>query len=93
MALQERRVTTNVEVVREGDEGANFFYSLLIDDPDELAETPIPPVDQQQHTAAGGSSGGASAGQSAAVGASPTGVKQFIQHIRAEVTAQLQPHQ
>ena len=87
--VQERRVTTHVEVVKEGDDSADLFYSLLIDDPDELADTPIPPVDQHQAApTAHGSSGAA-----AQPGPSPTGVEQFVEHIKAEVFTQLQPQQ
>lgn len=87
---QERRVTTHVEVIREGDDSADLFYSLLIDDPDELADTPIPPVDQQMAQAP---SGQGRATASPSPGPSPTGVEQFVEHIKAEVFSQLQPHQ
>lgn len=89
--LQMRRVTTHVDVVREGADGAELFYSLLIDDPDELADTPIPPVgqEQQQAAVAGGSARAAAGG----TGPSPTGVAQFVEHIKAEVFLQLQPQQ
>lgn len=82
MPAQERRVTTHVEVLKEGDDSADLFYSLLIDDPDELADTPVLPVDRQQTGPA-----------AAAPGPSPTGVEQFVEHIMAEVFTQLQPHQ
>ncbi|WIA11779.1 hypothetical protein OEZ85_011873 [Tetradesmus obliquus] len=104
---RERRVTTHVEVVREGGDGAELFYSLLIDDPDELADTPIPPLGQQQQQQGAGAAGtpGGAAGAAAAAGGggggdegppagpSPTGVAQFIEHIKAEVFTQLQPQQ
>jgi hypothetical protein len=64
-------VTTHIEVVRDGQDGSALFYSLLIDDPDDLDA----PAEQQQ--------GGAPT-------PSPTGVDQFIQHIKAEVVMQLQ---
>jgi hypothetical protein len=97
-------VTTHVEIVREGGDGADLFYSLLIDDPDELADTPIPPLGQQQQqqpgveaasmladgTAAAAAAVRDDAGEPAA-GPSPTGVAQFIEHIKAEVFTQLQP--
>ncbi|KAF6265854.1 hypothetical protein COO60DRAFT_1697553 [Scenedesmus sp. NREL 46B-D3] len=97
---RERRVTTHVEVVREGGDGADLFNSLLIDDPDELAEMPIPPLGQQQPGAGAGAAdaavggAGAAAGEDVgerAAGPSPTGVAQFIEHIKAEVFTQLQP--
>jgi hypothetical protein len=74
--LQERRVTTHIEVVRDGQDGSDLFYSLLIDDPDDLDQ----PAEQQ-----------AAAGASGSSNPSPTGVDQFIQHIKAEVSLQLQP--
>lgn len=91
-------MTTHVEVVREGGDGADLFYSLLIDDPDELADTPVPPVDQQQPAAAAaggktGEAGAAASNAAAAAGPSPTGVAHFMQHIKAEVFTQLQPQQ
>jgi hypothetical protein len=105
-ALQERRVTTHVEIVREGGDGTDLFYSLLIDDPDELADTPIPPLGRQQQqqtagavdskpadAAAAAAAGGESDEGGAAAGPSPTGVAQFIEHIKAEVFTQLQPQQ
>jgi hypothetical protein len=76
--LQERRVTTHIEVVRDGQDGSDLFYSLLIDDPDDLDQTT-----EQQGQAAAGASGSSNP--------SPTGVDQFIQHIKAEVSLQLQP--
>jgi len=79
-------VTTHVEVVRDGQDGSDLFYSLLIDDPDDL-DTPADQQQQQQQQAAGGGGGPPPATPS------PTGVDQFIQHIKAEVVMQLQPHQ
>lgn len=75
-------MTTHVEVVRDGQDGSDLFYSLLIDDPDDLDT----PADQQQAAAAAG-------GGPPTATPSPTGVDQFIQHIKAEVVMQLQPHQ
>jgi hypothetical protein len=98
-------VTTHVETVREGGDGADLFYSLLIDDPDELADTPIPPLGHQQQGAGAadnvnkpgddaGAAAAASGGEEGpAAGPSPTGVAQFIEHIKAEVFTQLQPQQ
>eukprot|EP00775_Hariotina_reticulata_P007478 gene7478-7687_t len=89
-----RRVTTHIDVVREGSDGAELFYSLLIDDPDELADTPIPPVGQVQQqpvAAAGSATPGLAAG--GGTSPSPTGVAQFVEHIKAEVFLQLQPQQ
>jgi hypothetical protein len=77
--MQERRVTTHIDVVRDGQDGSDLFYSLLIDDPDDLDT----PAEQQQQ----GAAAGALASQP-----SPTGVDQFVQHIKAEVFLQLQPH-
>lgn len=90
--LQGRRVTTHVEVVKEGDDGADLFYSLLIDDPDELADTPIPPLGQQA-SQADATAGQQGATAPASAGPSPTGVQQFVEHIKAEVFTQLQPQQ
>lgn len=88
--MQGRRVTTHVEVVREGAdaEGSDLFYSLLIDDPDDLADTPMPAVGQAAAPAAQPAGGGAGAASP-----SPTGVAQFAEHIKAEVFMQLQPQQ
>eukprot|EP00879_Flechtneria_rotunda_P001812 GHRR01001976.1.p1 GENE.GHRR01001976.1~~GHRR01001976.1.p1 ORF type:complete len:996 (+),score=422.55 GHRR01001976.1:2722-5709(+) len=92
-----RRVTVHVEVVREGIDEADLFYSLLIDDPDDVADS-----EQQQqagqavavasHAAGAGSSSGPAVA-AAYTGPSPTGVAHFIEHIRAEVFTQLQPAQ
>ena len=97
-------MTTHVEVVREGGDGAELFYSLLIDDPDELADTPIPPLGQQQQlgaegadkpggAAAAAAGGGGGGEEGPAAGPSPTGEAQFIKHIKAEVFTQQQPQQ
>lgn len=80
LCLQERRVTTHIEVVRDGQDGSDLFYSLLIDDPDDLDT----PAEQQQQQQGAAGVGGPTP--------SPTGVDQFIQHIKAEVVMQLQPH-
>jgi hypothetical protein len=77
---QERRVTPHVVVVREGEEGAELFDSLLIDDPDEPGSTSSTP----DSMAEGGES-------SSPATQAPTGLEHFVQHIRAEVMMQLQP--
>jgi hypothetical protein len=76
-------VTTHIDVVRDGQDGSDLFYSLLIDDPDDLD---MPAEQQQQQQQQQGAAAGVVASQP-----SPTGVDQFVQHIKAEVFLQLQP--
>lgn len=77
-------MTTHVDVVREGGEGADLFWSLLIDDPDDV---------EGSDPAAAAAASGPGDGQQQEAGAAPapTGVSAFIQHIKAEVTMSLQP--
>jgi hypothetical protein len=89
---QERRVTTHVEVVREGAEGSELFYSLLIDDPDDVE------CGNSSSTAGtgaglggpGGASGPQQQQQQRLSGPAPTGVEQFLRQVKAEVMMQLQ---
>lgn len=67
-------------MVRDGQDGSDLFYSLLIDDPDDFDQ----PAEQQGQ-------GQTAAGAAGNPNPSPTGVDQFIQHIKAEVFLQLQP--
>lgn len=71
---QERRVTPHLEILREGLDGTDVFASLLVDDPDSDGGAPLV----------------AQGGDGAQSVSAPTGLSAFLQHLKAEVVAELQ---
>ena len=79
-----------MEVLREGVDATDIFGSLLIDDPDDDLPLTSGGGSSSSGGGAGGQEGAAAGARAATPAPAPTGLQAFMQHVQAEVVAQLQ---